>query len=474
MTEDINRLYDLKKGVHIELKESNKKIPDNLYETYSSFSNTDGGTIYLGIKEGKRNIITGVSNPLEQKKALISALHSKNKVSYCSVSDNDIQILKINGKSVIEFIVRKAPIQAKPVFIDGNLSKSYQRIGDGDFQMSEDDIARLLLNKKGVAFDTLPNHLGLTDKDVDKSSLLNFRKRMNDAIPNNIYQELNDHDFLLRIGALTEDNGKDVLRNGAVLFFGNISDILQLCPNYFLDYQENRSNQTRWDKRIVSDDYSFNANLYNFFERVSTNITLDLPNPFKTDGIKNRNGTDIRRSVIEGIVNAITNCDYTSLPGILIKKSKDNISIINSGELSIGIHQAITGGISNPYNKNIMNYFRLIQVSDRAGSGIPSIYQVFASYHFPTPELRIENEPKRTILNLSFLQLSDNVSHQEEKLKILAYLTNHVEGSTAKELSDLIQLKNTSTNQIISELLASNQIQTNGKKTKGKRYFIQK
>ncbi|MDY4642892.1 MAG: hypothetical protein SO410_02465 [Candidatus Enterosoma sp.] len=53
-------------------------------------------------------------------------------------------------------------------------------------------------------------------------------------------------------------------------------------------------------------------------------------------------------------------------------------------------------------------------------------------------------------------------------------MTNHVEGSTAKELSDLIQLKNTSTNQIISELLASNQIQTNGKKTKGKRYFIQK
>ena len=58
MAEDINRLYNLKEGVHIELKESNKKIPDNLYETYFSFSNTDGGTIYLGIKEGKRNIIT--------------------------------------------------------------------------------------------------------------------------------------------------------------------------------------------------------------------------------------------------------------------------------------------------------------------------------------------------------------------------------------------------------------------------------
>lgn len=80
MTEDINRLYGLKKGVHIELKEFKKTIPDNLYETYSSFSNTEGGTIYLGIKEGKRNIITGVSNPLEQKKAVISALHFKKRI----------------------------------------------------------------------------------------------------------------------------------------------------------------------------------------------------------------------------------------------------------------------------------------------------------------------------------------------------------------------------------------------------------
>lgn len=79
--ENENYLRTLKEGLRIELKESGKKIPDSLYDTYSSFSNTEGGTIYLGIKEGKLNTIVGISNPEEQKKALISTLHSKKPVT---------------------------------------------------------------------------------------------------------------------------------------------------------------------------------------------------------------------------------------------------------------------------------------------------------------------------------------------------------------------------------------------------------
>lgn len=475
MEDDFKNLYQLKEDVHTELKESETKIPDNLYETYSSFSNTDGGVIYLGIKEGKRNVLTGVKNPLEQVKSLISALHSKNKVSYCSVSDEDIRILNVDGKNVIRFNVRKAPIQAMPVYLNGNLSQSYERIGDGDFRMSEDDIASLLLHKKGVAFDTLPNHLGLDMSAVDLDSLKGFRRRMDSATPNHIYQSLSDHDFLFRIGALTSENGREVLRNGAVLFFGNISDILQLCPNYFLDYQENLSGETRWDRRIVSDDFRFNANLYQFFSLVSESIVRNLPNPFKTDGVVNLNGIDINRSVIEGVVNAISNCDFSSSPGIVIRKDLNHISIVNSGELSIGIPQAIAGGISDPFNKNIMTYFRLMQVSDRAGTGIPSIFQVFDSYHFMPPELRTEDNPRRTILNLCFLKSSDGDSLKEEKKqKILSYLANHTNGASAKELSELIQMKTTSTSHILSELLSSGKIRTNEKKTKGKRYFVAK
>lgn len=41
----------------VEFKESKKKLPKSLWETYSSFANTKGGFIILGIKEDKENRI---------------------------------------------------------------------------------------------------------------------------------------------------------------------------------------------------------------------------------------------------------------------------------------------------------------------------------------------------------------------------------------------------------------------------------
>ncbi len=469
---DEKQLKVLREDSHTEFKESGRKIPDSLYETYSSFSNTSGGIIYLGIKEGKYNEISGLVNPEEQKKVLIFSLHSKNKVSYCGISDEDIEILDINNKKIIRFIVKEAPNEVKPVYLNGNLSKSYIRVGDGDFLMSEDEIATLLLKKKGVGFDMLPNILGLDETNLDEESIKRFRKNLNEINPNNMFSELNDHDFLLRIGALTKYNDKYVAKNGTILFFGYISDILQICPNYFLDYQENLTNNTRWDKRIVSDDFSFNANLYNFFDLVSKNIIYNLPNPFRVDIINNLNGSDIKRSVIEGIVNAITNCDFSISPGIFIKKTINEIIVTNSGDIPVGIDQAINGGITNPLNKSIMTYFRLLQLADHAGTGVPSIFHTFNTYGFITPSLKIEDNPKRTVLVMNFNSINKNAPYYDEKMKILSYLSSHIEGATTIELSQLISMKNTSTNQIITQLLQENKIKTNGKKTKGKRYYI--
>ncbi len=48
-------LSKLKESVNVEFKEATTKIPDNFYETYSSFSNTDGGTICSISNDVKQN-----------------------------------------------------------------------------------------------------------------------------------------------------------------------------------------------------------------------------------------------------------------------------------------------------------------------------------------------------------------------------------------------------------------------------------
>ncbi len=472
MNEDLYYLSNLKENVNIEFKESYNKVSDSFYETYSSFSNTSGGTIYLGIKEGKANSITGVQNPIEQKKSIITALHSKEKVSYCSISDENIKILEIDNRKVIKIIVPEAPKEAKPVYIKGNLSLSYERVGDGDFLLSEDDIAAYLMERRQIRFDCLPNTLGFDFSRIDTDSLKNYRSYLNEISPNNIYRNFNDHDFLVRIGALrTTDNGKEVLTNGAVFFFGNITDIMLLSPNFFLDYRENISGNSRWDYRLVSDDLSYNCNIYNFFNVVSKRIIENIPNPFRTNGISNLNGNDLKRSIIEAVVNAITNQNYLTAPGLLINKTMTSITTINSGDIPAGIEQAKKGGISEPRNNNIMNYFRIIQVADRAGTGIPNIFDTFKSYQFATPELIVLNHPTRTQLSMNFYQLSANTPYRDEKLRILSSLENHPEGQTVSELSALIAKKNTVTTQILNELLALDLVQTNGKKTKGRKFY---
>lgn len=464
-------LANLKEGLNVEMKESSNKVPDSFYETYSSFSNTNGGTIYLGIKEGKTNTIIGVKNPFEQKKNLIAALHSKEKISYCSLKEDDIQILDVLDKKILKINVREAPKEVQPVYIKGNLSLSYERIGDGDYLLSEDDISSRLLIKRGIHFDALPNIYDFDDSRIDQNTLKQYRQYLDSISPNNIFSRLNNHDFLSRIGAITNANGKEVLTNGAVLFLGFITDIMQLVPNFFLDYQENITSNSRWDYRLTSDDLSKNCNLYNFFLIISKRMVENLPNPFKSNGISNIDGEDLRRAVIEGLSNAISNQNYLSLPGISIKKTQNYIKITNSGDMPVSIEQAKKGGISEPRNVNIMNYLRIIQVADRGGTGIPTIYDVFKSYRFPAPLLAVEKNPTRTELTLNFSLLFSNTPYREEKQMILSFLDSHEEGATISELALLINKKNTVTTQILNELLSLNYVQTNGKKTKGRRFY---
>lgn len=69
---------NLKESYSIELKSSVNKLSDDFWPTYSSFCNSNGGTIYLGIKEGKdRNILTGVKDP-DKIRNSINLLLEKN------------------------------------------------------------------------------------------------------------------------------------------------------------------------------------------------------------------------------------------------------------------------------------------------------------------------------------------------------------------------------------------------------------
>lgn len=82
----------LKYGEHLmlECKKAENELPRSIWESYSAFANTLGGTILLGIDENlkenvfeKRFTISGVGNPQVRLKEFWDTINNTQKVVFC-------------------------------------------------------------------------------------------------------------------------------------------------------------------------------------------------------------------------------------------------------------------------------------------------------------------------------------------------------------------------------------------------------
>ena len=110
---DINTLLQVGERISFECKKCENQIPKSVWETYSSFANTVGGIIVLGITEhmeepdqAKRFEITGVNNPTKLKKEFFDTLNS-NKVNRNILIEEDVDTALVNGTMRATTIVPK-------------------------------------------------------------------------------------------------------------------------------------------------------------------------------------------------------------------------------------------------------------------------------------------------------------------------------------------------------------------------------
>ena len=65
------------------------------------------------------------------------------------------------------------------------------------------------------------------------------------------------------------------------------------------------------------------------------------------------------------------------------------------------------GGESDPRNKALMKMFNLINIGERAGSGVPNIFNVWADEGWEEPVIEERFDPDRTVLSLPFVKSGD-------------------------------------------------------------------
>ncbi len=327
--------------------------------------------------------------------------------------DGDIQEYEINGDVVMAIHVPQARREEKPIYINNNLfGGTFRRNGEGDYHCTQSEVRAMLRDQTEETSDmkTLDD---MEIEDLNIETVQAYRSRHLALRPNHVWQKLTDEEYLEQIGAVRRSrNDKRLHPTGAgLLMFGKEYKILYEYPEYFLDYREILDPTIRWTDRLQSSSDDWSGNLFDFFFRVYSKLVKDLKIPFKLEGITRIDDTPVHKAMREALANCLTNADFFVPRGVVIRKDVDKIIIENPGYIRTGKDQMLKGGISDPRNKALMKMFNIIGVGERAGSGVPDIYNVWRSQNWESPIVEEQYNPDRTILTLSFLEADARGRH---------------------------------------------------------------
>lgn len=220
----------------------------------------------------------------------------------------------------------------------------------------------------------------------------------------------------------------------------------------------------RGTDRIVSSSGEWSGNIYDFYFRVYNKIAQDIKVPFKLEGGDRIDDTPVHKALREALANCLINADYYGRQGLVIVKRKDSITLSNPGGFRIDVEAAVSGGVSDPRNSALIKMFNLVDIGERAGSGIPNIYNVWNKQGWPAPIIEESFEPERIKVSLMIGKSDDKkvtVKSDDKKISakfrvqtqaIINYLTMNVYAKNS-DIANLLGVKSTRVKQIMKALV---------------------
>lgn len=417
---DINTLLQVGERISFECKKCENQIPKSVWETYSSFANTVGGIIVLGITEhmeepdqAKRFEITGVNNPTKLKKEFFDTLNS-NKVNRNILIEEDVDIVEYEGHSLLVINIPQVDYRQRPIYINGNMMNgSFKRNYEGDYHCTEDDVKAMIRDANDSGNDSVLME-NYTMDDIDANTLAAYRNRFRTANMDHVWNDYSDKDFLLNMGGYIIDRNthREGLTLAGLLMFGKGLSIRERFDNIRMDYIDMTNLQTdsRWSDRLTYDG-RWENNLYNFFMTVQSKLIKDLKRPFRLEGMERIDDTAIHKAVREALTNLVIHSDYMITGVLKVEKHDDCFVFSNPGSLKIPVMDIYTGGHSKARNPNMQAMFRMIGFGDNIGSGFPTILNAWKKENWRQPCL-IENQDLHLVeLTLTMASLIPDECH---------------------------------------------------------------
>lgn len=403
---DISKLREFREHNQLEAKRAKGGFPGSFWETYSAFANTDGGIILLGVKEENDGSLHPEDVDIEKlHKDFWNMVNNRQKISANIVTQKMVNRELLDGKEILVIRVPRAERAARPVYVGMDpKSGTFRRNHEGDYHCSLEEMSLMFRDAAHVTQDA--KVLDYMDSSVFcKETIKGYRNFFRSTHANHLWNNEEDEVFLRKIGAIgIGQDGKYHPTAAGLLMFGYEYEITREFPNYFLDYQENRSlGSTRWTDRLVSTSGDWSGNVFDFIIETLHRMQRGLKVPFVLKGNIRVDDTPIHKLLREAVTNMAVHADFYGRQGLVIQKSSDGYILSNPGSVRISITEAINGGISDPRNGIMLKIFSLIDFGERAGSGLSGICKIWEKvYHTPALiEETHNNGVDRTILTLT-------------------------------------------------------------------------
>ena len=394
----IERLVKQGEIVKTECKDASWGLPDSLWESYSSFANTDGGVILLGVKEVDRKFsIAGVPKAATLIKRFWDGVNNREKVSVNILFDRHVYSVRCRGRDVVVIEVPRADRQDRPVYIGKDMfSGTFRRNGEGDYHCPRESVKAMV---RDACVETADACLleELTVDDLCPKTIRSYRNRFKSKKPEHVWNDLPDEEFLVRIRAARRgEDGKVHPNIAGLVCFAEFGQIMDVLPDFFLDYREKLSTDTRWTDRVAAHDANWSGNIYDFYMMIYDRITSHVKVPFEldADGLRVEEN-EIHKSLRELLANALIHADYHGRRGIIIEKQAQTISFANPGIFRVNKAVAVEGGTSDARNSHIFNIFALVDIGERSGTGLADLYGHWKKNNLPAPVITEEYDPDR-------------------------------------------------------------------------------
>ncbi len=402
----------------IEFKSAQGGLPKSLWETISAFANTEGGVIILGVLERNGECeIGGVQKPKTLIKSFWDTHNSLQKLSSPVCRDSDITILTIVGKTVICIRVPRVSRQHSPVFINGNpMTGSFKRNYEGDYRCNPSEVRAMLRDASDEPLDGQILERFTID-DLDADSITAYRNRFASRSPVHPFLAKSGRDFLESLGGWRYDRHRNIegITLAGLLMFGKERSLLEVLPQFHLDYQERLSSNpdTRWTDRITIDG-TWVPNLYNFYYRIYPRLVEDIDVPFRLDKTATRQDeTPVHDAIREALVNTLIHADHQNIRPIKIIKRKNVFIFYNPGRLRISLEQLYRGGVSDPRNPNLQKMFQMLGLGEKAGSGFQKILRAWHDQQWFMPLVSEDLELEMTSVQMPLVSMIPETVEKE-------------------------------------------------------------